>query len=159
MKIGDKLTKIDIKKMYPDIEKLIEDLLIEIAEKTFIDIKYESCNRLLDIGLNLDYEKEDFIRMVIHSIKQNKVLMCDYRAIGKSSFLSEVAKYFKIPIVARCKTNLSYDKNIKVYKISDIKDGVNTTTLLADDITLADVRQLRDKGFKVIGFIINEKFY
>lgn len=158
IKIGNKYCKIDLKDNM-NIEELIEDSLIEIAKNTFADTDNGSFDRLLEIGLNLDYKKEDFIRMIIHSIKQNKVLMCNYRGIGKSHFLNEVAKCFGLPIVAKYKSNLSYDKNIDIYRVKDIVDGIDFRTLLVDDLALAEVQELRDKGFRVVGFVRNELFY
>lgn len=105
-----------------------------------------------------DINRKEFVSGLVYCITHNKVMhLTDdkwHRGIGKTHFINEISKTFKIPVIYRLKTSkrLHENKVFKSYLLSEIEE-VNPCTVLVDDlISIQDINKLRKLGFEVIGF-------
>lgn len=158
MRIGNTICKVKMKED-ANIKELIKNLLTEIANESFIDTSDELNGRVINFSLEETYNKNEFINDILYAFDSKCTLMTQFRGIGKSTFLYNVAKAFNIPIITGYyKKNESYNGYENVYKVNEVR-SMKSCLLLVDDASLNDIHELRDMGFEVIGFVRDKKFY
>lgn len=158
MKIGNTAFKVNIKED-TNIKEVIKNILTEIANESFIDTSDELNCKVINLALEEIYNKNEFINDILYAFDSKCTLMTQFRGIGKSTFLYNVAKAFSMPIITGyCKNNESYNGYENVYKVNEVR-GMESCLLLVDEVSLNDIHELRNRGFEVIGFCRYEKFY
>lgn len=136
-----------------------EEIIKSIAKKCFT----EECWNIdeLPIGwkeLVVGREKvnrEDFIDSIVGAFINERVINLTYdewhRGIGKSYFINEVSKIFKIPVIS--KKCYSRRDCFAMYTVDEVI-GMNIKEVLVDEnISMDDIHKLKNNGFKVFGFI------
>lgn len=127
--------EIDLTKVYTleEIEKVILTKIREIANK------------------NLHTSNlEDFIDNFIYCVKNGKVLICNERGVGVSSFLEELSRYFNLYIVTN---RVNVYKSLTPRNIEGLR-GINIKNnpyIVVDNVGYDVIDELRSMGFKVIG--------
>ena len=114
---------------------------------------------------NANYIREKFINEFIKSISQEKVLVTNFRGVGVTSFLKEVAKKFDLPLLV-ASGNLMNDikkEYDNVYRVRDMEDvsrirGLNNKFIICDNLKVDIINKLREYDFVPIGICQNVMF-
>lgn len=162
LKIGETEFKCCYKEQ-GNIDIIIEDMIKTIAENSFIHEENSRNLRILELKENTNYTKHGVVTDVINGIMHNKVVLCNNRGIGKSTFIHKMNEVFGLPIVYRYGFKSDpYDNSHDVYFIdSPVLQKVlpKGQTVLVDEVSIKDVDKLRGMGFNVVGFIGMQRFY
>lgn len=139
---------------------IINNKKYEIKDEN-INIKELIRSKIKDILDSNIYPTNDFdfnkdMEDLIEALMTDKVKMLNYRGIGKSTFLRELSKEFNIPIITSSSVSARNFEN--GYSIHDTRwlNKIDSDTILVDDITIKEVYDLRNKGFKVSGIVKHE---
>lgn len=114
---------------------------------------------------NANYIRERFINEFLKSIAQEKVFLTNFRGIGVTSFLKDIAKEFKLPLLV-ASSNLMTDikkEYDNVYKVRNIEDtecirGLNSKFIICDNLKIDIINKLREYNFVPIGICQNVMF-
>lgn len=114
---------------------------------------------------NANYIREKFINEFIKSIAQEKVLITNFRGVGVTSFLKEIAKEFKLPLLVTSGTLMNdikkeYDDVHRVRFMEDVLNmrGLNSKFIICDNLKVDIINKLRECGFIPIGICQNVMF-
>lgn len=111
---------------------------------------------------NANYIREKFINEFIKSIAQEKVLITNFRGIGVTSFLKEIAMKFNLPLLVNSGNMMNEIKKeyTNVYRVRNMEDaerirGLNSKFIICDNLHVDIINKLREYDFIPIGVCQN----
>lgn len=114
---------------------------------------------------NANYIREKFINEFLKSIAQEKVMITNFRGVGVTSFLKEIAIKFDLPLLVRSsnmttKINKEYDNVHRVRAMEDAEQikGLNGKFIICDNLDVDIINKLREYDFIPIGICQNVMF-
>lgn len=130
-----------------------EEVIKEIAKHNLLSSNYNGRRiQIFSDGyiLNSNYIKDKFVDEFIGSLHQEKILITNFRGIGVTSFLKEIAKTFNLPLIVASnnqKEEIKKEYN-NVYKVRNIEDlyqlrGLNSRYIICDNIKIDLINKLR----------------
>lgn len=114
---------------------------------------------------NANYIRERFINEFIKSIAQEKVLITNFRGIGVTSFLKEIAIKFDLPLLVTSGNMMIEIKKEyhNVHRVENMENaerirGLNSKFIICDNLKIDIINKLREYDFVPIGICQNVMF-
>lgn len=111
---------------------------------------------------NANYIRERFINEFLKSIAQEKVLITNFRGIGVTSFLKEIAIKFDLPLLVTSGNMMTEIKKEyhNVHRVRNMEDaerikGLNSKFIICDNLHVDIINKLREYDFIPIGICQN----
>lgn len=111
---------------------------------------------------NANYVREKFIDEFIKSISQEKIYITNCRGVGVSSFLTEIAKQFNLPLLVASSNKMMEIKSEykNVYKVRSLEDvdsilELNSRYIICDNMKIDVINKLRTCEYVPIGISQN----
>lgn len=145
-----------------------EELIREIGKHQLLSSSYNG--RRMQIHKdgyiqNANYIREKFINEFLKSIAQEKVFLTNFRGIGVTSFLKEIAKEFKLPLLVASSNLMTdikkeYDDVHRVRFIEDVLNmrGLNSNFIICDNLKVDIINKLREYRYIPIGICQEVKY-